>query len=333
MSINLALNKTASASSFIKPFLPSRAVDGNNKPEFRWICNSLPGWLSVDLGSECWIDRWVVTHMGAGGWDDRYNLCDYSFQGSLDNTTWATLDTVSNNTVNSTDRKIATVKVRYVKVNVTKGIAINPKLASIIELQVYEAESSTSALSSLATTPGTLEPQFNRAILNYVANVGYDVTNITVTPMTEDDKATVKVNGVLVKRGQVSLPIALNVGDNNIDIEVTPYFGPAKTTYKINAVRASSPYLANLQIGFTTLSPAFNKTVLNYTATMSNAVASIKSTVEDTGAPLTLNGEAVQSGITKQVSLNPGENTVVIKVVSKTGVDYREYKVIITRRI
>lgn len=332
MSNNLALNKSASASSYVKPFQPSRAVDGNNRPEFRWICNSLPGWLKVDLGGEYYIDRWVVTHMGAAGWDSRYNVSDYIFQGSLDNANWIILDSVTGNSSSSTDRKIAIVKVRYVRVSVTRGIAINPQLASIVELQVYEAESSSSALSTLVTTPGTLTPTFNKTVLNYTSNVGYDATSITVTPTTEDLNATAKVNDVVVPRGQASQPIALDApGDHNIDILVTPAFGPKTTTYKVNALRASSPYLESLVTPAIALTPAFNSNTYSYTNTTSKVSATLIPTAVDSNATITINGEVVQSGTAKIVNLDKGLNTIIIKVASKIGVDQREYTLSITR--
>lgn len=333
MSNNLALNKPILASSYVKPFQPSRAVDGNVQPEFRWVCNSLPGWLIVDLGGEYYIDRWVVKHMGAAGWDNRYNVPDYSFQGSLDNANWSTLDIVIGNTANSTDRKIAFTKVRYVKVSVTRGIPINPQLASIVELQVYEAESSSSALSSLVTTPGTLTPTFDKTELKYTSNVGYDDTSITVTPTTEDTNATVKVNDVVVPRGQASQPIALDEpGGHNIDILVTPAFGPKTTTYNVNALRASSPYLNNLQLFMVGLKPPFSPTKYDgYTATVNSAETSIKPVAADSNATITINGMPAVNNEFNKVSLVKGENSIKVKVASQIGVDQREYEVIITR--
>lgn len=333
MSTNLALNKSASASSYVKPFTPARAVDGSNQPEFRWVCNTMPGWLSVDLGGEYYIDRWVVVHMGAAGWDSRYNMSSYSFQGSMDNTNWFTLDTVTGNISSTTDRKIAITKVRFVRVFMTSGIAINPSLASIVELQVYEAESSSSALTALNTNAGALKPNFDKALLSYTSNVGFDITSITVTPTTEDPAATAKVNGTVVPHGQASQPIALDTtGDHNIAIEVTPAFGPKKTTYTVNALRATSPYLSGLVVGYATISPLFNKELYSYTTTVTSTSASIKPTAEDSTAIITINNEIVQNAKFKSVSLNVGENTIVVKVTSSQGVDSREYRIVITRK-
>lgn len=49
--INLDLGKDATASSYVMPYASSRAVDGlSTTPINRWSCNSVPAWLSVDLG-------------------------------------------------------------------------------------------------------------------------------------------------------------------------------------------------------------------------------------------------------------------------------------------
>ena len=47
---NIALNKYATASGYVAPYSPSRAVDGSWTPASRWLCTSVPCWMAVDLG-------------------------------------------------------------------------------------------------------------------------------------------------------------------------------------------------------------------------------------------------------------------------------------------
>lgn len=234
MSTNLAQYKPASASSYVKPFTPERAVDNNKQPAFRWVCNKLPGWLCVDLGAVYYIDRWVAIHMESSGWDNRYNTVDYSLQGSLDNYTWFTLDTVSNNTASVTDRKFTIVQVRYVRVHVTKGLAINPQLASIAELQIYEACSPY--LTGLTLSAGTLSPKFSKDITQYNATVS-GVSSVTVTPTAEDPQARITVNGINVPSGQPSSSISLNMGNNMITVVSTSSDGASHVNYTIDVTK------------------------------------------------------------------------------------------------
>lgn len=140
-AVNLALNKPASQSSFVLPYSAQRAVDGSVAPVSRWLCNTLPGWASVDLGAVFSIDRWVVRHMGVvPGWPSPgYNMRDFKFQASMDNINWTDIDTVTNNVLSVTDRTVTEFQARYVRVLITAGLNINLQLASIMEFEVYEA--------------------------------------------------------------------------------------------------------------------------------------------------------------------------------------------------
>ena len=73
---NLLLNKTATASGYISPYAPARAVNGNILPTNRWACKSVPSYIMVDMGESYWIDRWVVKSMGSvTGWTSPdYNM-------------------------------------------------------------------------------------------------------------------------------------------------------------------------------------------------------------------------------------------------------------------
>ncbi|MGB7605132.1 MAG: cadherin-like beta sandwich domain-containing protein [Lutisporaceae bacterium] len=337
MSTNLALNKTTTASSYVKPFQPSRAVDANNQPEFRWICNTLPGWLKVDLGGEYYINRWVVVHMGAAGWDNRYNTSNYSFQGSLDNANWFTLDTVAGNTLATTDRTIAITKVRYVRVSVTGGIAINPKLASIVELQVYQAPASP-YLSGLTISSGTLIPDFNMNIIEYTVTVPNNVTSITVTPTAaQDPKPTVTVNGTIVVCGQASGSINLNEGSNTITVVSTAADGLSQVTYTINATRASSPYLTRVDVIYmgrelTTVPVNIVSNQTEYNVDLPSNITKITMTSysQDTNALILVNGNQnlTNGQVSAEITVAQGTR-VPINVTSSIGTDSEAYGITI----
>jgi len=97
MANNILLNKTAAASSFVMPYAPSKIIDGTATPFNRWVCNTLPGWITIDAGAAFWVNRWVIKLMGNAGWASNYNMPAYTLQTSLDNNNWTTIDSVAAN--------------------------------------------------------------------------------------------------------------------------------------------------------------------------------------------------------------------------------------------
>lgn len=136
-AINLTLNKPTNQSSFVLPYSGQRAVDGSIAPISRWLCNSLPGFITVDLGSIFSINRWVVDHLESAGFPSSYNNQDFKLQKSIDNINWVDVDSVSGNTSSKTDRIVTEFLARFVRVLVTNGIQANPQLTSILEFEVY----------------------------------------------------------------------------------------------------------------------------------------------------------------------------------------------------
>lgn len=137
---NLALKKTVTASDVTFPYVPSKAVNGEYNPFSRWQSNTVPCWLSVDLGESKWINRWVVSHMPVAGWSSvTYVNTDYMLQGSEDNLNWFNIDVVQANLLNRTDRTFNACKCRFLRLFINKGLKINPAIASVVELEIYPA--------------------------------------------------------------------------------------------------------------------------------------------------------------------------------------------------
>lgn len=346
MAGNIAFNKPADANGSMYPYTPAKAVDGVSTPLSRWVGSSplppepatpAPNWLRVDLGAFYWINRWVVRQMGSLGWSTSYNLTDYKLQGSLDNVNWFDIDTVTNNSANSTDRPTNPTKTRWIRIYITKGLRCNTNFASVADLEIYPADPTSAKLSALSINPGTLEQQFGSTTYVYTAKVGYDNSSVAVTATTEDSRATIKVNGSPVTSGQPFTVGNLAVGPDTITAQVTPYIGEPQN-YTITVTRSSSPYLSGLAIAGLRgggISPSFSKTNYDYTSIVPNTTSSISiiPTAEDSSnATITVNGSVVQSGQQSQaISLNVGLNAVSIMVTSTTGTDYKTYTIIVTR--
>ncbi len=343
---NIALNKNADASSSVYPFSPAKGVDGSTTPINRWLGSSplppsgtpAPNWLRVDLGATCWINRWVVKQMGTSGWSQNYNLTDYKLQGSLDNSSWTDLDSVTSNSANYTDRTITPAKVRWVRVYITKGLRCNTNFASIVDFEVYNAPPTDSTLSALSLNNGSvsLNPPFVNTTTTYTASVGYDTSSITVTPTATDPNAIVAVNGTQVPRGQSSQPVSLTAaGVTPVNTVVTPVIGDPRT-YTVNVTRASSPYLSalTLKAGMTAISlvPQFTKGTLSYTASIASGVTSVNvtATAEAGNASIKINNVAATSGQALAVPIS-SVNSININVTSGTGIDSKAYVINITR--
>lgn len=109
-------------------------------------------------------------------------------------------------------------------VTVSKGSVTSP--ASIT---VTEQLSPVNALKSLTLSSGTLIPSFDGGTLKYNVTVPNSSARFNVTPVLEDLRATVKVNGISVASGDKSLDIALKVGFNTVKIVVAAENGTPKT--------------------------------------------------------------------------------------------------------
>lgn len=347
---NIALNKAASASSVVYPYMPAKSVDGLATALNRWLGSSpiplsgvpAPNWLRVDLGGNYWINRWVVKQMGSIGWSQNYNLTDYKLQGSLDNSNWVDLDSVTNNSANSTDRTITAAKVRWVRVYITKGLRCNTNFASIVDFEVYSAPPTDSTLSALALNSGStsipINPPFVKTTSSYTASVGYDTASITVMPTTTDPNAVVTVNGSIVPRGQSSQPVSLTAGGNTpINVVVTPVIGDPQT-YTVNVTRASSAYLGGLTVksGMSAipLNPIFDKSTTSYNINVAAGATSVNvtATAEASNAAIKINNTPATSGQPLTVQINSAINNINISVTAGTGIDSKSYIINISRQ-
>ncbi|MDP4092739.1 MAG: cadherin-like beta sandwich domain-containing protein [Bacillota bacterium] len=344
--INLALNKPATASSYVKPYEPARAVNGTygvSTPTSRWLCNQIPGWMMVDLGVNgnysYWINRWVVRHMTVAGWlTPDYNMLDFKLQGSNDRNTWYDIDSVVGNIVGITDRTLATaVAYRYVRLYVSKGLKCNTALASAMELEVYQAPPLSSYLQSLDVGGLTLAPAFSSNTFAYTTpKVANNVTSIAVKPTAQDSRAAITVNNVPVTSGN-STNVPLNVGSNTISVKVTAADGMTNNTYTVTVERAaaSTAYMASLTIktpegAIIPLNTAFSKDIQSYTANVGNSVTSVNvvASTSDGTTQVTVNGQTVPSGQAVTVSnLAVGANTITTSVAGSTTT----YTVTLTR--
>lgn len=102
--------------------------------------------------------------------------------------------------------------------------------------------SGNSFLKQLEVSEGALNPSFDPAKNSYSAEVAYSVSEIAVTPYTDDPTATVTVNGEPVLSGEASQAIQLGVGENTIAVRVTAQNG-SERLYEIKVTRDAMPQM------------------------------------------------------------------------------------------
>jgi len=180
----------------------------------------------------------------------------------------------------------------------------------------------------------TLSPEFASGTLAYTSSVGNDVAGVAVTPTVADTTATVKINNETVASGSTR-DIPLTVGNNTITLEVTAQNGTSKKTYTvtINRAASSNANLSGLTLDNGTLSPEFAVGTIEYTASVSNAIAGIAvtPTVADTTATVKVNGADVTSGSAKGVPLIVGNNTITVEVTAQNGTTKKTYTITVNR--
>lgn len=329
---NTALTGQVSASSYIAPFEAARAVDGIAKPVNRWV-GEVPCALNFIPGKLYCVNRWVVSGMASVGWDpQQYYMMAYSLQGSNNNTSWVTLDTVDNTNTgtiayNSDRTFVPTAAYTYFRVLVSKGLKCNPNIASISNFQLFSVDPSSPYLSNLTINSGTLTPVFVKTTFAYTATVDYGTTSILITPTAETpvaygQNAIIKVNGVATNSG-VGASVNLAVGTNNIAIDVISAVGYVTQRYTLIVTRLNSNKLTSLSVlnGTTVLPmvPTFVKNTYGYTVEVDSTVQSVmlNATCENPSSTMTINGGAAVSGTPYgPIALQATGDTTVNVIVS-----------------
>lgn len=202
-------------------------------------------------------------------------------------------------------------------------------------INVTRAPSANADLADITLSAGSLNTSFAAGTINYTANVGNAVTAINLMPTTADAGANIKVNGITVASGAASANIPLTVGANVITTVVTAQDGATTKTYKVTVTRAQSSNadLADITLSAGALNPVFGAGTTSYTASVGNAITTIKltPTVADATATIKVNGTTVASGSASgNIALVVGANTVTTVVTAQDGTP-KTYTVTVTR--
>ncbi|MET8037778.1 discoidin domain-containing protein [Streptomyces sp. NPDC005345] len=108
-TVNVALNRPTSASSYTQSYAPGNAVDGNANTYWESANSAFPQWLQVDLGSAIGVRRVVLTLPPAAAWATRSQTV--SVQGSTDGTSFGQLLGSSVYTFDPSSGNVATLSL------------------------------------------------------------------------------------------------------------------------------------------------------------------------------------------------------------------------------
>jgi len=154
---NLALNKTATASSSNSSFPPSNANDGNTSTHWRsgTVSGATVVWWRVDLGATYNINNVVIN------WRASFYAKKYTVQVSLTGSGWTTVyaDNVGNGGIDNVT--FTAVSARYVRIRMTQN---NGSTERLNEVEVYAASSAlakTNAEEVAAIIPDKIALQQN----------------------------------------------------------------------------------------------------------------------------------------------------------------------------
>ncbi|WP_413935733.1 cadherin-like beta sandwich domain-containing protein [Nitrospira sp. BLG_1] len=192
------------------------------------------------------------------------------------------------------------------------------------------------SLINLTVTPGALAPPFDKNLLNYTVSVDNNIGRITVTPTLSDPLATMTVNGQAAGSGQPH-PVDLKGGGQvtPVTITVTAQNGSTKS-YEVTVSRGASRNnnLSGLTVSSGSLDPSFRADRTAYTVNVGSGVSSVtvRPTLADTSATMTVNGQTTTSAQSQTFQLNnPGSPTIITIIVIAQDGSPKAYSVAINR--
>jgi len=205
-------------------------------------------------------------------------------------------------------------------------------------ITVIKAGSGNANLSKLGPGISGLTPAFSSGTTSYTISTGNTTASMTLTPVSSDANATIKVNGTTVTSGTVTAPVILAEGAQTvISTVVTAQDGSTTKTYTLTVARAVSTNasLSALKLSSGTLTPAFAPATTSYAVSVANTVSTItiSPATTDANATIKVNGAAVASGTASTlIALVEGAQTVITTVVTaQNGATTKTYTLTVTR--
>ncbi|MFS0724186.1 cadherin-like beta sandwich domain-containing protein [Paenibacillus sp. 1P07SE] len=138
-------------------------------------------------------------------------------------------------------------------------------------IQVHRPSSDNARLQAVTADKGLWNMEFHPDIIAYTLTVPHEETAISLTPVTDNPYAVIRVDGDIHASGTPLGPVPLEVGgDNYIHINVTAQNPIYQRQYRFQIRRLGTPdnQLSALTVSAGSLSPAFDPATTSYTVTV-----------------------------------------------------------------
>jgi len=194
---NLALNKSATASSSRPGYPPSNAVDGNTSTHWRsdMVNGSTPAWWRVDLGAIYTIDKVVID------WSGSFYARQYQVQISSNDAAWQTVysDNAGNGGVDNIT--FSAIAARYVRIFMTRHYE---QIERLDEVEVYAASGALAKESEVASN--------QLSVTSYQLEQNYPNPFWSGATSRFAGNPTTTISFALPEAGEVSLAIYNSMG-------------------------------------------------------------------------------------------------------------------------
>ena len=255
-----------------------------------------------------------LSSLSISGGSINFNPDTTSYSTTINSQT-ATISAIKKDSSSSMTGNLGTVSLNYgtntFKINVTSETGVTRTYT--INITRPDTRSKNNYLSSLAVSNTNIT--FNRNTLVY--NLSTTSDNVQISATKDDNKASVTGTG----------RFNLNYGTNTYRVNVTAENGSTRTyTININRedTRSSNNNLKSLTLSKGNLN--FNKSTTTYNVDVDKDTTSVKieATLEDVKA-------SFENGFgPRTINLNPGNNTIYIKVRNEIG-NVKTYTININR--
>lgn len=175
-------------------------------------------------------------------------------------------------------------------------------------------------LSDMAFGGVVLTPAFDSYTRTYVATVPSGSSTVALTAIAEMPGATLKVNGVAAVSG-IPKTLELAYGDNTINVVATGNNGQTRQYTTVIHRISNDADLTGLSIGGATLSPGFQKNVMEYQTVvdLNTSTVNLQATRSDSNTVMKVNGEAYTNNTSKAIALAAGANVVTVGLTAEEG--------------
>ena len=255
-----------------------------------------------------------LSSLSISGGSINFNPDTTSYSTTINSQT-ATISAIKKDSSSSMTGNLGTVSLNYgtntFKISVTSEIGVTRTYT--INITRPDTRSKNNYLSSLVVSNTNIS--FNRDTLVY--NLSTTSDNVQISATKDDNKASVTGTG----------RFNLNYGTNTYRVNVTAENGSTRTyTININRedTRSSNNNLKSLTLSKGNLN--FNKSTTTYNVDVDKDITSVKieATLEDVKA-------SFENGFgPRTINLNPGNNTIYIKVRNEIG-NVKTYTININR--